>query len=193
MTYKQALTWLYGLEGRGIKLGLSNIKKLLEYFNNPHLAYPVILIGGTNGKGSTASFIAHILRESGLKVGLYTSPHLITLRERINILQKEEKRDIPRAAIAHLVDELKRGIKEIFDNPPYSHPTFFEVLTTLSFLYFNEEKIDVAVYEVGLGGRLDATNVSEPILCVITDIDSGTYRLSGDNLNFYCQRKRRYY
>ncbi len=171
MTYKQAVNWIYGLEGHGIKLGLLNIKKLLSHFDNPHLAYPVILIGGTNGKGSTASFIAHILRESGLKVGLYTSPHLITIRERITILQKERNTDITQAKFARLIDKLKEEIKEIFDNPPYSHPTFFEVLTTISFLYFKEEKVDVAVYEVGLGGRLDATNVSEPILCIITDID----------------------
>lgn len=170
MTYKQSIAWLYELEGKGIKLGLSNIKKLLNYFDNPHLKYPVILIGGTNGKGSVASFLAHILRESGLRVGLYTSPHLITLRERITILQKDEKRDIPKAVITRLVNELQSGIKEIFDSLPYSYSTFFEVLTTLSFLYFREEKIDIAVYEVGMGGRLDATNVAEPILSVITGI-----------------------
>ena len=170
MTYKQALNWLYGLEGRGIKLGLSNIKKLLEHFDNPHLAYPVVLIAGTNGKGSVASFIAHILCESGLKVGLYTSPHLITIRERISILEDGKKADISRAAFAYFAEELKKEIKKIFNCPPYSRPTFFEILTALSFLYFKKENIDVAVCEVGLGGRLDATNVSEPILSVITSI-----------------------
>ncbi len=170
MTYKQSLNWLYGLEGQGIKLGLSNIRKLLEHFDSPHLSYPVILVAGTNGKGSVASFIAHILRETGLKIGLYTSPHLITIRERISILRGDKKTDIPRMAFACLTDELKKEIKKIFDCPPYSRPTFFEVLTALSFLYFRKEKINAAVYEVGLGGRLDATNVSEPILSVITSI-----------------------
>ena len=179
MNYKQVVTWLYGLEGHGIKLGLSNIKKLLEHFGNPHLSYPVILIAGTNGKGSVASFIANILRESGLKVGLYTSPHLITIRERISILQNKDllaygkqagKQDISRIAFAQFASELKKEIKKIFDCPSFFRPTFFEVLTALSFLYFKKEKIDAAVYEVGLGGRLDATNVTEPFLSVITGI-----------------------
>ena len=188
MLYKQAITWLYGLEGHGIKLGLSNIKKLLKHFGNPHLSYPVILIAGTNGKGSTASFIAHILMESGLKVGLYTSPHLITIRERISVLQRGKRIDIPPAKIANLVVRLKKGIKGIF-NPPYSYPTFFEVLTTLSFLYFGEEKVDVAVYEVGLGGRLDATNISEPFLCVITDIALEHTDYLGNTLNSIAKEK----
>ncbi len=189
MTYRQAINWLYGLEGRGIKLGLSNIKKLLNHFDNPHLKYPVILIAGTNGKGSVASFIAYILQESGLKVGLYTSPHLITLRERINILQKGEKLDIPRAKISRLIFELKKEIKEIFDTPPYSKPTFFEVFTTLSFLYFEEEKIDVAVYEVGMGGRLDATNVSNPILSIITGIGLEHTNYLGTTLSSIAREK----
>ena len=94
MTYKQAVKWIHGLEGHGIKLGLSNIRKLLKYFDDPQLAYPIVLIAGTNGKGSVASFLAHILREFGLKVGLYTSPHLITFRERINILQKDKSEPV---------------------------------------------------------------------------------------------------
>jgi dihydrofolate synthase/folylpolyglutamate synthase len=190
MTYKQSLAWLYGLEGHGIKLGLSNIKKLLEHFGNPHLAYPVILVAGTNGKGSVASFIANILKQSGLKVGLYTSPHLITIRERISILRKNKhNEDIPKIAFACLISELKKEIKKIFDCPPYSRPTFFEVLTALSFLYFRKEKIDAAVYEVGLGGRLDATNVTEPILSVITGIGLEHTEYLGKTLSLIAKEK----
>ena len=189
MTYKQSLKWLYGLEGYGIKLGLSNIKKILDYFDNPHLSCPVILIAGTNGKGSVASFIAHILCESGLKVGLYTSPHLITIRERISVLKDDKKIDIPRTAFTYFMEGLKKEIKKIFDSPPYSRPTFFEVLTALSFIYFKEEKIDVAVYEVGMGGRLDATNVSEPILSVITSIGLEHTNYLGKTLSSVAKEK----
>ncbi|MDD5454278.1 MAG: bifunctional folylpolyglutamate synthase/dihydrofolate synthase [Candidatus Ratteibacteria bacterium] len=189
MAYKQSLNWLYGLEGHGIKLGLSNIRRVLEHFDNPHLAYPVILVAGTNGKGSVASFIAHILREAGLKIGLYTSPHLITIRERISILQGDKKTDISRSALAYFVKKLKEEIKKIFDRPPYSRPTFFEVLTALSFLYFKREKIDAAVYEVGLGGRLDATNVSEPLLSVITSIGLEHTNYLGKTLSSIAKEK----
>ncbi|HIE43442.1 MAG TPA: hypothetical protein EYP78_01420, partial [Candidatus Omnitrophica bacterium] len=108
MNYKDAVNWIYGLEGRGIKLGLSNIEKLLASLNNPHRAYPVILVGGTNGKGSVASFLAHILTEAGLRVGLYTSPHLITLRERITLLERGESVYIPRRRIAELIKLTKK-------------------------------------------------------------------------------------
>lgn len=170
MIYKKALNWLYGLEGRGIKLGLSNIKRLLQFFDNPQKTYPIVLIAGTNGKGSVASFLAHILRESGLKVGIYTSPHLITLRERVAVLGKGGYEYISHSQFASLAEKLKKSIDKIFNIPPYSKPTYFEILTALSFMHFKEEKVDVAVCEVGLGGRLDATNVSEPILSVITNI-----------------------
>jgi len=189
MTYKQSLEWIYGLEGHGIKLGLSNIKKLLKHFGSPHLSYPVILIAGTNGKGSVASFIANILCCAGLKVGLYTSPHLITIRERISILQDDKRTDIPRTAFARLTEELKKEIKKIFDCPPYSRPTFFEVLTALSFLYFKKEKVDVAVCEVGMGGRLDATNVTEPILSVITGIGLEHTNYLGKTLSSIAKEK----
>ncbi len=189
MNYKQSLSWLYGLEGHGIKLGLSNIRRVLEHFGGPHFAYPIILVAGTNGKGSVASFIAHILREAGLKIGLYTSPHLITIRERISILQDDKKSDISRADFAYLTEELKKEIKKIFDCPPYSRPTFFEVLTALSFLYFKKAKIDAAVYEVGLGGRLDATNVSEPLLSVITSIGLEHTNYLGKTLSSIAKEK----
>jgi dihydrofolate synthase/folylpolyglutamate synthase len=189
MTYRKALNWICGLEGHGIKLGLSNIRKLLKFYDNPHASYPVILIAGTNGKGSVASFIAHILQESGLKVGLYTSPHLITLRERINILQNNGNEYIPKAAVARIASKLKKDIEKIFDIPPYSKPTYFEVLTALSFLYFKEEKVDMAVCEVGMGGRLDATNVAEPILSVITGISFEHTNYLGKTLSSIAREK----
>jgi len=181
MNYQQALRWIYGLEGRGIKFGLSNIRKISTHFRNPQLAYPVVLVGGTNGKGSTVSFLAHILGEAGYKVGIYTSPHLITLRERIALLQGGERKYISKSKVASLASELKESIEELFPDPQSSHPTYFEVLTSLSFLYFQGEEVDIAVCEVGLGGRLDATNIAQPILSLITNIDLDHTQYLGDS------------
>ena len=167
MTYKQALAYLYDLEKLGIKLGLFNIKRLLALSGNPQQGLAAIHIAGTNGKGSTAAFISSILKEAGYKVGLYTSPHLTDFRERITI----NGRQIPGEKVAQLLAKIRPHIARMAAETRISHPTFFEVTTVIAFSYFEEEKVDFAVIEVGLGGRLDATNVLNPLISVITNSD----------------------
>lgn len=160
MTYSATVQFLYGLQQHGIKLGLETIRALLTRVEEPHRRYPVLHIGGTNGKGSTAAMTAAMLQAAGYRVGLYTSPHLIDFRERIRV----NGTMIPEEAVARLV-EMLQGVAA-----PDLAPTFFEFTTALAFQYFAECQVDVAVLEVGLGGRFDATNVVEPLACAITTI-----------------------
>jgi len=178
LDYSRALKWLYERIGEGIKLGLGNTRKFLEILGNPHHNYKNILIGGTNGKGSVCSYIAHIVSLCGAKVGLFTSPHLVTVRERMAIIEKGRKRLIPPPVFAHLMGKLK----EIVESIPEFRPTYFETLTTASLLYFSWEKVDLAVLEVGMGGRLDATNVVDPILSVITNVSFDHTQYLGDSI-----------
>lgn len=159
MEIKSALEILYSMHQFGIKLGLEKIYHLLEQIGNPQKELKCFHIAGSNGKGSTASFIASILMEAGYKVGLYTSPHFVMFNERIRINGKM----INDEYIAKFVGELKNYVNE-------HQPTFFEMTTALAFKYFSDQKVDYAVIETGLGGRLDATNVIHPIVSVITSI-----------------------
>ncbi len=160
MTYSATVQFLYGLQQHGIKLGLETIRALLGRVGDPHRRYPVLHIGGTNGKGSTAAMAASILQASGHRVGLYTSPHLIDFRERIRVNGVM----IPESGVIHGVDMLRAA------SAPDLAPTFFEFTTALAFHYFAECQVDVVVLEVGLGGRFDATNVVEPLAVAITTI-----------------------
>ncbi len=174
MTYSQAIAYLYGLQRFGVKLGLENIRRLLDAVGDPQCGVPSILIGGTNGKGSTAAFLSSILRAAGYRVGLYTSPHLLEFTERVRV----DGRAIGEADVARLTDELRSVVADLFSlprtpqlaPPTVSHPTFFEVTTALAFLHFVRSQVDYAVVEVGLGGRFDATNVLDPEVAVITNI-----------------------
>ncbi len=157
MDYQKALEYLYSLESSNIKLGLDNIRNLLEKIGNPQNELKCIHVAGTNGKGSACSMIFYILREAGYKVGIYTSPHLKKFNERIRINDK-------------LISD-----KEIVDyflqiKPHIASQSFFEITTAMAFLYFKEKKVDFVALEVGLGGRLDATNVVVPIVSIITNI-----------------------
>ncbi len=167
ISYAEALDYIYNLNKYGIKLGLKNISYLLFLLGNPHQKLNIIHIAGTNGKGSTASIISSILQSDSFKVGLYTSPHLVDFTERmkINFQSIREKK------VCELLEKIKTYIKEVAHTSGYNHPTFFEVITAMAFLYFFEEKVDFLVLEVGLGGRLDATNVCQPLISVITHID----------------------
>ena len=167
ITYAEALEYIYNLTKYGIKLGLKNISYLLFLLGNPHKKLNIIHIAGTNGKGSTAAIISSIIQSDGFKVGLYTSPHLVDFTERMKI----NFQSISERKICELLERIKPYIKEVAHTSGYNHPTFFEVITTMAFLYFFEEKVDFLVLEVGLGGRLDATNVCEPLISVITHID----------------------
>lgn len=160
MNYQQVISYLFGLQIFGIKLGLSNISNFLNYLGNPHLKFQSIHVAGTNGKGSVCAMLESILCQGGYKPGLFTSPHLVDFTERVRICG----RPIEKEFMVEFVKECKNRI----DKHQY---TFFEVNTALAFLYFAEKKVDLAVVETGLGGRLDATNVLLPLATVITNID----------------------
>ncbi|MBI3122792.1 MAG: bifunctional folylpolyglutamate synthase/dihydrofolate synthase [Ignavibacteriales bacterium] len=171
MELKPALEKLFSLHQFGIKLGLENTLKLLEQIGNPHLGLKCFHVAGSNGKGSTASFLASILMEHGFNVGLYTSPHFVRFNERIKVNGKE----IPDEAIVEFVSKLDEYIDK-------EKPTFFELTTALAFKYFETQKVDYAVIETGLGGRLDATNVIDPVASIITSISLEHTAHLGDTL-----------
>lgn len=178
MTYKQATQYLFNsaplfqnLGAAAYKDGLENTLALDEHFGHPHRQYHTIHVGGTNGKGSVCHTLAAILQAQGYRVGLYTSPHLVDFRERIKVNGKmiSEKR---------VIDFVEK--ERSFFEP--LHPSFFELATALAFQYFAEQKVDYAVIEVGLGGRLDCTNIITPILSVITNISFDHVQFLGDTL-----------
>jgi len=161
--YQRSLDYLYGLEKFGMIFGLTKIEEILEAVGNPHREIQAIHIGGTNGKGSTAAIIASILRKEGYRVGLYTSPHLIRFTERMKVNEKE----IEKEEVADLTEWMRERIETAGIAPPF---TFFDFTTAMVFLYFKQKMVDLAVLEVGLGGRLDSTNVIDPLLSIITNI-----------------------
>ncbi len=169
--YEETLIYLYNLERFGIKLDLSNITAILNRLGNPHLRFPSIHIAGTNGKGSVAAVLHSILCESGYKAGLYTSPHLVNFRERIRVGQELIEEDFIFDFVLQLKDEI--------DKNGY---TFFEVTTAMAFEYFASQKVDVAVVETGLGGRLDATNMITPLISVITNVGKEHTKQLGDSI-----------
>jgi dihydrofolate synthase/folylpolyglutamate synthase len=172
MSYSEAVEYLYSLQKYGIKFGLSKTSNLLKAFGNPHRGQRYVHIAGTNGKGSVAAMVESILRTSGLKVGFYSSPHLVRFTERFRINGREI---LPETA-AGLVEELRR----VMD--PKQPPTFFEVTTAMGLMYFAQEKVDIGVIEVGMGGRLDATNVIRPDVSVITNISFDHQAFLGNTL-----------
>ena len=171
-----------------MNLGLKRVEALLKSLDNPQDKFPIIHVAGTNGKGSTSAMIASILVEAGYKAGLYTSPHLMRFNERIRI----NHREISDKKVAELVERIKErvkgqgsgvsGRKKHAPCPVPLAPTFFEFTTAMAFLYFAEEKVDIAVMEVGLGGRLDATNVSKPLVSIITNIAKDHQALLGNRI-----------
>jgi len=173
MDYRQALRHLDSLDFRGIKLGLSNTKSLLSALGDPQANYKIVHVAGTNGKGSTSAMISNILTCAGIKNGLYTSPHLETFRERIEINGK-------------MIGEQEAGklvarVKKVAEKDISLLPTYFEFVTAMAFERFAMEKVKVAVIEVGLGGRFDSTNIVEPSVSVITTIALDHMdRLGGD-------------
>ncbi|MEI7811787.1 MAG: folylpolyglutamate synthase/dihydrofolate synthase family protein [Ignavibacteria bacterium] len=171
MDFNSAINRLYSLQKMGMKLGLDNIRSLMAYLGNPHESLKCFHIAGSNGKGSTASFMASILMENGYKTGLYTSPHFIRYNERIRINREE----IPDNYVINFIGKIDRFISE-------QKSTFFEVTTALAFQYFADEKVDYAVIETGLGGRLDATNIITPVASVITSISFEHTEILGETI-----------
>lgn len=170
--------YLFNLHRRGIKVGLHRTEALLEKCGNPHDNIPVIHIAGTNGKGSTSAMIASILRQTGKSVGLYTSPHLVNFNERIRINGRPIRND----DIATFLARHRPSIDLL-------ESTFFETTTAMTFSYFVQNKVDIAVIEVGLGGRLDSTNVSKSILSVLTPIHFDHMEFLGHDLDSITHEK----
>ncbi len=159
--------YLQGLQRFGIKLGLDNVTALLSACGDPQRRFPAIHVAGTNGKGSVCAMLESVLRKDGRRVGLYTSPHLADVRERVRV----DGRPISDAAFDRLLERIRTAAARLMRSGRLEHPpTYFEVLTILAFLHFAERKVDIAVLEVGLGGRFDATNVVTPLVSVITSI-----------------------
>lgn len=165
MRYEDALQYIHQLNKFGMRLGLERIEYLLKALGNPHEGFRSVHIAGTNGKGSTAAMISSILIESGHKTGLFTSPYLERFTERIRI----NNREIPEEQVALFISKVIPIIDEM-KKKGFENPTEFEVVTAMGFDYFSRENIDVGVIEVGLGGRLDSTNVITPVTSVITPI-----------------------
>lgn len=178
MTYKEATEYLFNsvpmfqnVGGAAYKEGLYNTKVLDAHFGHPHRHYKTIHVGGTNGKGSCSHTLAAILQAAGYKTGLYTSPHLTDFRERIRV----NGQMIPESEVVSFVENERAFFEPL-------HPSFFELTTALAFKYFAEAKVDVAVIEVGMGGRLDCTNIIEPDLSVITNISFDHTQFLGHTL-----------
>lgn len=178
MTYQETLDYLYvqvpmfqNLGAGAYKPGLETTLSLAGHYGNPHERLTTIHVGGTNGKGSTASTLSAILQSAGYKVGLYTSPHLVDFRERIRI----NGVPMPKEFVVQFVEDYLSH-QNLID----LHPTFFELTTIMAFAWFADQNVDVAVIEVGLGGRLDCTNIITPILSIITNISLDHMALLGD-------------
>jgi dihydrofolate synthase / folylpolyglutamate synthase len=189
MSYETAIARMYALghelaQTPSHKFDLAHMRVLLGALDNPERQLPAVLIAGTNGKGSTAATLASILRASGLKTGLYTSPHLARINERIQIsggpVLGGQISDDDFALLHDLVDRTAERLVSEGELP--WHPSFFEMLTAMAFEYFRRRKVDIAVLEVGMGGRLDATNVVEPRVSVITDISLDHQKFLGNTV-----------
>ncbi|MFA5944138.1 MAG: folylpolyglutamate synthase/dihydrofolate synthase family protein [Candidatus Thermoplasmatota archaeon] len=164
-TYEDSLVWLYARQALGIKLGLEKVERLLAAFGDPHKAFRSVHIAGTNGKGSVARMMAETLHRSGLRTGLTTSPHLVSFVERIEV----DGKPITKAEVASGLARIRDAVAPL--DRAGEPPTFFECVTALAFLHFRDAGVQWAVVEVGMGGRLDATNVLAPDLTIITNVD----------------------
>ena len=185
MNYQETIEYLYNVTplfqnvGKdAYKEGLDNTLKLDEFFNHPHKKFKTIHIAGTNGKGSCSHTIADILQSAGYKTGLYTSPHLVDFSERIRVDGKPIEKDF----VVKFVEENKHFFEPL-------HPSFFELTTAMAFLYFAHKEVDVAVIEVGLGGRLDCTNIINPDLSIITNISFDHTQFLGNTLSAIASEK----
>lgn len=161
--YREAIGFLYSLQWFGVKLGLDNVMKLAALAGNPHHRLRFIHVAGTNGKGSTCAMLESIYRAAGFRVGLYTSPHLLSFRERIQV----NRVPIGKSDVVRLTTQLREWLRQF---PDRAHPTFFEVTTVMALLYFCERACDLVIWETGMGGRLDATNIVIPLASVITPV-----------------------
>nr|WP_312289624.1 folylpolyglutamate synthase/dihydrofolate synthase family protein [Clostridium chromiireducens] len=184
MTYNEAMNYITSVGRFGSNYGLERTLRILELLGNPQKKLKLIHIAGTNGKGSTTAMISKMLRGFGYKVGMYTSPYLQEFEERIQI----NGENINKSVLVKLLEEVKRAIDKVVEEG-YEHPTEFEIITALMFLHFYKEEVDYGVIEVGLGGRLDSTNVLTPIVSVITSISFDHTNILGNNLKDIAKEK----
>src|SRR5271168_4700548 len=187
MNYEAAVRYLLSLgrelaaptQAAAAKFDLENISALAERLGRPDRAYPSVHVAGTNGKGSTAAFLESILREAGFRTGLNTSPHLEKINERIRVNGKDISDDEFAAAFTHIHEPIERLMAE---GRLRAHPTYFECVTAMAFAFFAAERVEFAVFEVGLGGRLDATNILAPVVTIHTRIDFDHENFLGHSL-----------
>jgi dihydrofolate synthase / folylpolyglutamate synthase len=172
-SYSKAIDWLFGTQIIGVKLGLENIRRLLDRLGNPEKELRFIHVVGTNGKGSVCAMIDSILRQAGYRTGLFTSPHLVRFNERIQV----NGFPIDDQSVVNGIERVRAQIQE------EGHPTFFEITTAVAFDYFRTCKVDIVILETGLGGRLDATNVVNPLVSVVTSIDLDHQKWLGNSLS----------
>lgn len=176
--YAEVREYLYALKARGVKVGLERMQVLARLLGHPERCFPVLHVAGTNGKGSTSAMLEAILRRAGWRTGLYTSPHLVHQAERIQV----NRQPITEERIVHYVNEMHSKIEAAGGLSPEDFPSFFEFMTGMAFLDFAERRVDVAVVEVGLGGRLDATNIVDPEVSVVTSIGFDHVEILGRTL-----------
>ncbi len=177
MNYEAAMAYIHNTAKFGSNLGLERTEKILEFLGNPQDRIKCIHVAGTNGKGSTTAMLTRILIEAGYKTGMYTSPYLEEFEERIQV----DGMNIPREDLAKVVTDVSGAVDKVI-SLGYDHPTEFEIITCAMFKYFSDVRVDCAVVEVGLGGRLDSTNVMTPVLSVITSISLDHTGVLGDTL-----------
>lgn len=170
-TFPESVRFLYGLEKFGMKFGLEGIRALLQSIDNPHRSFSCIHVAGTNGKGSTSSMLASIFTAAGYRTGLFTSPHLVSFTERIRI----DGKPISTKEVVRITNLFVRQIRK-------QRATFFEATTAMAFKYFADSKVDIAIIETGLGGRLDSTNVVIPLVSVITNVSMEHTEILGESI-----------
>ncbi|MEC7274075.1 MAG: folylpolyglutamate synthase/dihydrofolate synthase family protein [Verrucomicrobiota bacterium] len=184
-SYSEVLRYLYALNNKGSKFGIERMRALVQALGHPESRFPIIHVAGTNGKGSVCAMLDAIYRENGYKVGFYSSPHLITLGERIQV----DRKMLSKREIMHYTEQIRLVSKNLVNVSPELTPTFFEFMTAMAFLRFSSAPVDIACIETGLGGRLDATNVVNPELSIITTISLDHVELLGDTLTAIASEK----
>ena len=175
MTYGETINFLYGLRLFGAKFGLDNTRRLAALAGDPQNRLHFIHVAGTNGKGSTCAMLECIYRSAGLRVGLFTSPHLVSFRERFQV----DRQLVSEADVVRLVETIQPMLQRFSED---HHPTFFEVITVMAMRYFEEQRCDLVIWETGLGGRLDATNIVTPLASVITNVQLDHQQWLGNTL-----------
>ncbi|MDE5777469.1 MAG: bifunctional folylpolyglutamate synthase/dihydrofolate synthase, partial [Lachnospiraceae bacterium] len=184
MNYQDCVDYILSIPLFAVKLGTENLNRILDVMGHPERTAPVIHVAGTNGKGSTCSFLSSILTAKGFKTGVFTSPHLININERIRIGTEEISND----DFVAVFEEVMRVVK-VVEEDGMAHPSFFEFMFLMAAVYFKKQDVDYAIYETGMGGRLDATNVVKPELCIITSVGMDHMQFLGDTIEQIAEEK----